>query len=57
MPEFMTVSEVAIQLKVSEKTVRRLCKSGEIPHTYIGSQIRIDIEDFKNYLIKSKKGD
>ena len=57
MPEFMTVKDVSVQLKVSERTVRNLCKKGELQHYVVGSQIRIDTEEFKNYLIKIKKGD
>lgn len=56
MPELITVEEVAKILSVSDRTVRRLCASGELPHIYIGSQLRLDKTDLENYLKTNKKG-
>ena len=50
----LTVAETAKRLKVSEKTVRRLCKAGELVYTWVGRQIRILPESIDSYL---KQGD
>ena len=55
--QLYTVNEVADLLKVSDRTIRRLCESGALPHIYVGSQIRFTGSDLKNYLISNKKGD
>ena len=56
MPKMYTVEEVALLLNVSDRTVRRLCQREEIPHNYIGAQIRISEDDLSNYLKTNKKG-
>lgn len=56
MAELLTVDDVAVILNVSDRTVRRLCYAGDIPHIYIGSQLRIDKKDLENYLNENKKG-
>ena len=56
MTELLTVGEVAEILAVSDRTVRRLCASGELPHIYIGSQLRFEKTDLQNYLKSNKKG-
>ena len=56
MSELMTVEELAEKLKVSDRTIRRLCASGDIPFLYIGSQIRFEQSDINNYLNSIKKG-
>lgn len=56
MTELLTVGEVAEILSVSDRTVRRLCASGELPHIYIGSQLRFEKTDLQNYLKSNKKG-
>jgi len=44
----LTVTEVAERLNVSEKTVRVMIASGELPAYRIGSRlIRIRLEDFE----------
>lgn len=40
-PLLYTVSQTAMRLNVSDKTVRRLISCGELPVVYIGSAIRI----------------
>lgn len=54
MSKFYNVSEVAELLKISDRTVRNLCYTGEIQHNKIGGQIRISEEDLQNYLSKTK---
>lgn len=56
MPELKTIEEVATMLNISTRTVRRLCSAGEIPHIYVGNQIRFDETDLQNYLNQNKKG-
>lgn len=43
MPEYETVKEHAHRLKVSEMTIYRAIKNGELPAVKIGKQIRIKI--------------
>jgi putative molybdopterin biosynthesis protein len=44
------VGEIADRLGVSDKTVRRLIKSGKLKFYRVGRQIRISEEQLKNYL-------
>ena len=48
--KFYTTLEVADLLKISDRTVRTLCSSGELEHNRIGSQIRISETALNNYL-------
>ena len=47
---FMTVGEVARQLRVSNMTVYRLVKSGQLAAIRIGRGYRIREEDVRRYL-------
>ena len=47
---FLKWEEVAEILTVSEDTVRRLVRSGQLPAYNIGDRIRIDEEDVYAYL-------
>ncbi len=47
---FVTVSEVAEQLRVSNMTVYRLVQSGDLPAVRIGRSYRIREEDVDRYL-------
>ncbi len=47
---FLTPREVAEQLRVSDMTVYRLIKSGELRALRIGKSYRISAEDFDAYL-------
>jgi excisionase family DNA binding protein len=47
---FMTVGEVARQLRVSNMTVYRLVKSGQIAAIRIGRGYRIREDDVRRYL-------
>ncbi len=47
---FMTVSDVAEQLDVSEKTVRRLITGRVLKALRIGRNLRVTPEDFQSYL-------
>jgi excisionase family DNA binding protein len=49
-PRFVTVAEVADQLRVSNMTVYRLIQSGQLPSTRVGRSYRIREEDIDRYL-------
>ena len=55
MPKYLTVEEVADILRVSPRTVRRLCTDHKLSFYYVGSQIRILNDDLQNYLSKQRK--
>jgi excisionase family DNA binding protein len=46
----LTVRVVAARLEVSEKTVRRLIQSGQLPALRIGHSLRISEDDLRSYL-------
>ena len=47
----MTVKEMAADMKVSEKTVRRRIAAGDLPVIRDGRLIRIRPKDYRTYLI------
>lgn len=47
---FVTVSEVASQLRVSNMTVYRLVQSGQLPAVRVGRSYRIRADDVDRYL-------
>jgi excisionase family DNA binding protein len=47
---FLTVAELAEQLRVSNMTVYRLVQSGRLPATRVGRSYRIREEDVDRYL-------
>ncbi len=47
---FVTVGEVADQLRVSNMTVYRLVQSGQLPAMRVGRSYRILAADFDRYL-------
>ncbi len=49
-PGFLTPREVAEALRVSDMTVYRLIKSGELRALRIGKSFRISEDDFDRYL-------
>lgn len=50
----LTTKEVAEKLKVTQKTIRNLIESGELPAYRFGRDYRIKEEDFEEYLKQSK---
>lgn len=50
---FMTVTEVALLLRVSTMTIYRLVKAGELPAVRIGRSYRLRPEDIDKYLSQS----
>jgi excisionase family DNA binding protein len=53
-PRLMSVAAVALQLDVSQKTVRRLIEDGELPIHRIGRQIRISEPDLAAFIARSR---
>lgn len=47
---YVTVDEIAAELRVSRMTIYRLVNAGTIPSTRIGRSIRIRRTDFNAYL-------
>ncbi len=54
--EIMTIKEVAVFLKIKEKTAYRLVADGKIPGFKVGGSWRFDRQDLENW-IKMKKAD
>lgn len=50
MTRYLTPRDVADELQVSVRTVRRLCNAGDIQHARVGSQVRIPREALDDYL-------
>jgi excisionase family DNA binding protein len=48
--EFVTVAEVAAQLRVSSMTVYRLVQAGQLPAVRVGRSYRIREDDVDRYL-------
>jgi len=55
LSQTFTVQEVAEHLKVTEITIYRLLKKGEIVGYKVGDSWRIDEKDLKAYIRKQKK--
>jgi excisionase family DNA binding protein len=47
---YLTVSEVAAALRVSNMTVYRLVSSGELPAVKIGRSLRLPVDEVDRYL-------
>lgn len=50
MDEWMTVAEVAAELRVSRMTVYRLCHSGDLASHRVGRSFRIRRSALRHYL-------
>lgn len=53
-PSLWSVAEAAARLTVDRKTVYRLVRAGALPHTRVGSLIRIRPADVAAYLTTSR---
>jgi excisionase family DNA binding protein len=51
-PRFLTVAEVAQQMRVSTMTVYRLIKANELASVRVGKSYRIAPQDLDRYLAK-----
>lgn len=55
--KWLTVAEVAEQLRVDRETVRGWCRSGRLPAARAGGQYRISQTALDNFLNRPQKGD
>jgi len=46
-PEILTLQQAAKMLQISERTLQRMLKKGEIPGTQVGGQWRFDREQLR----------
>ena len=53
---YITVSEIAHELRVARMTVYRLLRSGEIPSVRIGRSFRVRRDVFEDYLARNTSG-
>ena len=53
---FFTIAQVAEKLQVSEKTVRRMLVSGELPGYKIGGQYRIKAAELESWIAEQAIG-
>ena len=54
-PSILTVQDVAQRLKLTQVTIYRLLKSGQMPGFKVGASWRIDEKDLTTYIKKQKK--
>ena len=54
IPEFLTPEQIAKKTQVDEETVRRWCRSGQLPYTKLGKAMRIEPKDFRTYCLRNK---
>ncbi|MEN8006584.1 MAG: helix-turn-helix domain-containing protein [Candidatus Krumholzibacteriota bacterium] len=47
-PEILTLQQAAEMLQISERTIQRMLKAGEIPGTRIGGQWRFDRDQLRS---------
>ena len=52
-PRFLTVAEVASQLRVSTMTVYRLIKAGQLAGVRLGKSYRVREDDVDRYLART----
>ena len=52
-PRFLTVAEVASQLRVSTMTVYRLIKAGQLAAVRVGKSYRVREDDVDKYLART----
>ncbi|MFN8155582.1 MAG: helix-turn-helix domain-containing protein [Bacteroidia bacterium] len=54
-PEFYTINEVAVQLKVTRQTVYNWINEKKIKATYVGDLLRISEFDLRDFLSRNQK--
>jgi excisionase family DNA binding protein len=54
LPPLLSVNKVAVQLDVSEKTVRRLIADRQLPVCRVGRQLRISETDLAAFIARSR---
>jgi excisionase family DNA binding protein len=56
-PEFLSVGEVARRLQISEETVRRWVREGQLASIRVGRQFRIYPHDLERFLARGTRAD
>jgi excisionase family DNA binding protein len=54
--EYLTVAEVAANLKLNQQTVRNWIDRGELPALRVGRRVRIKRSDYERYLQEGYNG-
>ena len=54
--EYLTVAEVAANLKLNQQTVRNWIDRGELPALRVGRRVRIKRSDYERYLEEGYNG-
>lgn len=54
-PRFFTLAEIAEQLRISVKTIRRWIERGELYFHRLGRRLRISEDDLLLYLAKHRR--
>lgn len=49
---FLTLAEAAARLRISNHTVYKMCRNGEIPARRVGRQWRIRVSDLDDWLAR-----
>lgn len=50
LPEYLTITEIADELRVSKMTIYRLCHDGLLPCVRVGRSFRVTRSDLNTYL-------
>jgi excisionase family DNA binding protein len=56
-PEYMTVAEVAVRMRVSRATIYRLVHNGELPRMKVGKILRVPRAAVADFIRRSSYGD
>jgi len=48
--QFVGIREAAAHLSVTERTIRRWMASGQLPGYWVGSHLRVDVNDLKTFV-------
>jgi excisionase family DNA binding protein len=51
----LTVKEAAKMLSLSERTIQRYLKSGELTYVRLGRSVRIELKDLEEFVEKKKQ--
>ena len=57
VPHLLTVNETADRLRISQMTLYRLIRAGEVPAMRIGNQLRVDEQELAQYLTDQRLGE
>lgn len=55
-PEYLTVAEVAVRMRVSRATIYRLVHNGDLPRMRVGKVLRVPRDAVADFIRKSSRG-